>query len=84
MDELARSDWHGLVIRQIGQEREEKVKMWGKGREVEKEKERVSEWMSEWAKVQEKKKKKRERRKKRMLWYKQLNDVEKNYNKIRS
>lgn len=67
MDELARSDWHGLVIRQIGQEREEKVKMWGKGREVEKEKERVSEWMSEWAKVQEKKKKKRKEEKKNVM-----------------
>lgn len=72
MDELARSDWHGLVIRQIGQEREEKVKMWGKGREVEKEnerkRERVSEWMSEWAKVQEKKRKReREEEKKNVM-----------------
>lgn len=65
MDELARSDWHGLVIRQIGQEREEKVKMWGKGREVEKENERKRkrELVSEWVSEQKFKKKKRKREK---------------------
>lgn len=63
MDELARSDWHGLVIRQIGQEREEKMKMWGKGREVEKENERKGkrELVNECVSEQKFKKKKKKR-----------------------